>query len=657
MSPYLSQHAIGSVVASRYRLVSLIGQGPFATVYLADDVKLRRRVAIKVMDGSLAQNAAFVETFQREVHAAGALRHPHIAVIHDWGLDGDVFLASEFLEFGSLRQLIDNGGRLTLPQALQVGLGAARALAFAHEHVVVHRDVQPSNLLFGSDGRLRIADFGLARAFAQAATTAPTGVASSALRYATPEQAQGHNIDGRADVYALAICLIEAVTGEVPFLADTAVATLLARVGRTLDVPDSLGALQEPLLRAGADDPAQRLDASEFATALMAVAERLDEPEPIVFDSAGDVPVQDLTYDDITLVVTPQALEADRAHIAATSPVAEATASSDPVEQIVSSRSTTPGQDDASEFNAHGTQHGVSRRRWRRAWLALVVVIVVGGGTVGGLVWRAQQIPRVVVPQVDELPQSKAAAALEGAGFTVKIRHERRDGSHAGDVLATEPAAGAKAVEGSTIALVVSSGQSLVTLPEGLVGNTFAVAKARLDDRGLHVATPQKRYSEDVKADVVLAVEKGTPARLEKGSKVTLIVSKGPRPRIIPSVANMTPDQAAQALRDVGLVPRLEKRYDTKVDTGGLVGLEPAPGTSAPRGATVTVIESKGLLVAVPELGGISTVAGAIAKLEAAGLVANNLTGTGNLSGTPAGFDPPAGQLVVKGSRVNIVVR
>jgi serine/threonine-protein kinase len=298
-----------------------------------------------------------------------------------------------------------------------------------------------------------------------------------------------------------------------------------------------------------------------------------------------------------------------------------------------------------------------NHRRWRAAWAVLAVVIVVGGGAVAYLVWQAQRTPTHAVPSVEGLHVKAAEQRLEALGFDVATRHVRRDGTTAGRVLAVDPATGERVAEGDRVTLTVSDGQTLVTIPGALAGASEADANSKLSGLGLVVGTPSSRFSEDVGAGHVISTDPAIGTKIEKGAPVSLVVSKGPKPRIVPDVSGLSPDQAEAALRDVGLVPKVTTRLDTHVDKGGLIGLDPGPGTSAPRGSTVTVVVSAGLLVAVPTLDGVSTVAEAIARLQDAGLVADNLSGSGSLSGTPVAFDPPAGTMVAKGSPVNIVVR
>lgn len=716
---------IGRVVGGRYRLVAAVGAGPSAQVFLADDVRLRRRVAVKLLAEALAEEEAFVERFRAEMQAAAGLRHPHILVVHDWGTTGGLHLVTEYLEGGSLRALLDRGARLSPSQALQVGLAAARALEFAHSRGVVHRDVRPSNLIFTDDGRLRVGDFGLARAFAEAAWTEPLGAGGAAARYASPEQAQGRSVDGRADVYSLALVLVETVTGQLPFQTDTALGTLMARVGAPLVVPEELGPLVGPLTRAGIDDPEERLDAGGLVVALMAIAGSL--PPPDVLPLAPPVPeiVDEGPHEDDTLVVTGEALIALRKSQSESSVEQSVTSITvpplviDPFESPVGNASSVgadvvepaaavtpdegpdiepwigagrppsatptpppasqqhadepdPSPDDPSEHESEPASIATiadapdvdeeerrrhNRRRWTIAWVSLLVVALIGGGVVGGLIWHAHQAPTHPIPSVSGKTEAAASAQLRRLGFVPAVRHERRDGSTKGELLGVDPSVGKHVAEGRTVTLMVSLGQTLVTVPQDLSNVAEAKATAQLAKLGLSPSESQSAWSETVVQGDVIGIAPGTPKQLEKGSAVTLVVSKGPEPRVIPDSSGMSPDQATAALTQLGLVPHTVERYDTKVDNGGLVGFEPGSGTSVQRGSDVNVVVSKGLLVAIPSLDGVRTVPQAIAKLQAAGLVAASLTGTGNLSGRPVSFDPPEGKLVVKGSAVNIVVR
>ena len=279
--------SIGRVLGKRYRLLSALGTGASAHVYLAEDVSLQRHVAVKVLQPGLATDEAFLKRFRAEARSVASLNHPHVLRVFDWGDDTDgPYLVLEYLGGGSLRDLLDRDIRLSLSQAAQLGTEVAQGLAYAHLRGLVHRDIKPANLLFDEEGRVRVADFGVARALAEAAWTEPAGAMIGTARYISPEAAEGKSVDGRADVYSLALVLYESVTGVVPFVTDTTMGTLAARIGQPLPHHALLGPLDDVLARAAAPDVASRLDAAGLAARLGALAAALPTPSAAAPDHA-----------------------------------------------------------------------------------------------------------------------------------------------------------------------------------------------------------------------------------------------------------------------------------------------------------------------------------------------------------------------------------
>src|SRR5579863_9821451 len=302
---------IGRVLAGRYRLVAPVGTGASAHVYAADDVVLSRRVAVKVLHPALVGDQAFLRRFRAEARAVASLNHPHVMRVFDWGEDADgPFLVLEHLGGGSLRDLLDAGHLLTPAQAAVVGAEAAHGLAYAHRRGIVHRDVKPANILFDDEGSLRVSDFGIARALAEAAWTEPTGAVLGTARYASPEQAEGRVVDDRADVYSLALVLFESMTGWVPFSADTTVATLMARLGAHLPMVPELGPLGSILGQAAIPEPLARLDAPSLALDLEIVGRDLGAPSPLPLVGSGRAGAPDR---DPTLSEDPHAADRRRA--------------------------------------------------------------------------------------------------------------------------------------------------------------------------------------------------------------------------------------------------------------------------------------------------------------------------------------------------------
>ncbi len=278
----------GRVLAGRYRLLAPIGAGASGRVYVADDVRLKRRVGVKVLHLALAEDAGFLRRFRAEAQVAASLNHPNVMAVYDWGEDDVPFMVLELLTGGSLRGLLDADARLSPSQATHVGRQVTGALEYAHARGVVHRDIKPANLLFDEHGIVRVADFGLARALAEASWTEPAGTVVGTARYAAPEQATGAPLDGRADLYSLAVVLVEAVTGTVPAVADTAIGTLAARTHTPLVAPLALGRLGAVVERAGRPDPADRYpDAATMRAALADAARALPPPQPLPLAGLG----------------------------------------------------------------------------------------------------------------------------------------------------------------------------------------------------------------------------------------------------------------------------------------------------------------------------------------------------------------------------------
>ena len=279
----------GRVLADRYRLLVPIGTGASGRVYAAEDIRLRRRVAVKVLHSALAEDAGFLRRFRAEAQVAASLHHPNIMAVYDWGEDEQPFMVVELLEGGSLRAMLDRGNLLTTSQAARIGRDVADALDYAHSRGIVHRDVKPANLLFDEHGRVRIADFGLARALAEASWTEPAGAVFGTARYASPEQARGVQLDARSDLYSLALVLVEAVTGHIPFAADTTLGTLAARTQQPIVAPPEMGPLQAVVERSGQIEPDDRYpDAATMEAALADVIEALPRPEPLVLPGVSD---------------------------------------------------------------------------------------------------------------------------------------------------------------------------------------------------------------------------------------------------------------------------------------------------------------------------------------------------------------------------------
>jgi serine/threonine-protein kinase len=649
--------SIGRVLGDRYRLVTPLGTGASAHVYLADDVSLHRRVAIKILHPALAGDSAFLKRFRAEAVAVAALNHPNILQVYDWGeAEDEPYLVLEYLAGGSLRQIFDTGVLLTPEQATQVGLQAAAGLDYAHRRSIIHRDIKPANLLFDLDGRLRIADFGLARALAEAAWTEPDGAMLGTARYAAPEQVEGWVLDGKADVYALALVLYEAVTGETPFIGDTTVATLMARVGSLLPEHEALGPLGEVLTWAAAPDPGERLDAADLGRKLRGLAEDLPDAAPIPV--ATGIPVDE--FDDITRVNVRPARRSDPGtrgpdltELGAPGLVGAA---------AVTGPTKKPTKD--------GTDPVAARRRSRRRWPWIVAVtVLVAAVVVAGTVFATTDklfVPSHPVPLLTGMSLAQANKAVHHDHFSVRATGQANSITiGAGLIVSQHPVphagaqAGAKPVtlkQGSTISVVLSSGPPPVAIPSLSAATSCTEAIQALQAAHLVGVCPPAaaQYSSTVVAGAVIStVPVGTATY---GSTVTIVISEGHAPVPIPVVTGPTSTYAtaAAALTAAGFVPAQANAYNPTVQTGQVIGTTP-PAASGPQpfGSKVTVSISLGPQpVVIPDEIGKS-VAAATAALEGLGLKVAGPYGPAG-SSTVLSLDPAAGTSVQPGTTVNV---
>ena len=658
--------SVGRILEDRYRLLRPIGVGASAHVFAAEDVQLKRRVAVKVLHPALAGEEAFLRRFRRESQAVASLRHPNILRVYDWGEDGGTpFLVMELLEGGSLRSMLDRGALLSPAQAATVGADAARALHYAHRQGIVHRDIKPANLIFDDEGRVSVADFGLARALAEATWTEPAGAVVGTARYAAPELVRGEHLDSKADVYSLALVLIEAMTGEVPFVADTPFGTLMARVGRPLEVPEQVGPLQPVLEAAGADDAASRIDAEALARALDAVSVKLPFPAPLSLapplltglierddQSPTEYPGRPRLFDraewdDVGDDDVDSRPGGAAGALAPGGSAAEQAGPSDAGPVVVG-----PSAPDTEADVQVGP--GRPRRRWRRIVLAVLLsmLLLVAGATAWALA-SGTFVANETVPVLGNQPQAAAAAALARVhlGLTV-TGHAYSPTVGAGRVLAQTSPPGTRLKRGRHVGVVVSSGPRPVAVPP-LRGDPVSVAEQDLTALGLKWTTTSSPDMTIPAQSVISSTpDSGT---LVPGQSVALVVSTGKPKVAVPAIALQTETYtaAAAALQQAGFTVSRTDAYENTVAAGMVVQVTPPSGTPVTVGGAVTVVVSKGPhYVPVPDVRGDSVGAAS----EALGAAGFNVAGVeGNPVNTVTGTSPAGGSQALYGASVTIV--
>ncbi len=696
----LSNELIGRVLGGRYLLRAIIGTGASARVYLADDTTLRRSVAVKVLHESLAHDDVFLRRFRKEAQAAAALNHPNVLAVYDWGQDDVPYIVTEYLAGGSLRSMLDAGHRLSVAQTLLVGLEAARGLDYAHRRGLVHRDIKPANLLFDDERRLRIADFGLARALAEAGVTEPGGSMVGTIRYASPEQATGKTLTGKTDVYALGLVLIECVTGVVPFAADTGLGSLLSRVDQQVPVPAALGPLRAPLERAGRPDPDDRPDAEELAISLMAAAAELTRPDPlpIVGALAADATtIADRTMlqplgDDLALGGSVRAGSAGEQDVGpavsvpAERPDPSDTAGSGVASAEVAAIELGDGLDATAAF-ASGSGARPSggtdptrtmvttveptrvidrppftgpapagaephRRRW--PWVLLGILVLAAAVAGGVYAYLENRTISHVMPELIGQDRSVLVDLAAKNKWVLGTPDERRSDEFptAGQIIDVLPPAGMKVAEGATVEYTVSLGPEPVTIPK-LVGLTLDEARSALQAVRLDLGAPVKAYDEDVGPGLILKVET-VGASAAPGTEIIVKVSDGPQPRTVPAELVGKPEAEVNAkLAELRLKAVRAEEFSETVAAGSVTRFEPVAGSPMPRDSEVKVFVSKGREPKpVPPTAGLNVLEAA-ARLREAGFVPGDTRGAAD--GRVIATDPPAGTLRVPGSTVDIV--
>jgi serine/threonine-protein kinase len=658
--------SIGRVLGKRYRLLSALGTGASAHVFLAEDVSLQRHVAVKVLQPGLATDDSFLKRFRAEARSVASLNHPHVLRVFDWGEEDDEpYLVLEYLGGGSLRDLLDRDVRLSHAQAAQLGTEVAQGLAYAHARGLVHRDIKPANLLFDEEGRVRVADFGVARALAEAAWTEPAGAMVGTARYISPEAAEGKPVDGRADVYSLALVLYEAVTGTVPFVTDTTMGTLAARIGQPLPHDPALGPLDDVLARAAAPDVAARLDAAGLAARLGALAAALPTPAPLPLvmphleDSAPIAAFHAPGINELT--ETAVAGGGAAAAVTGTTKLRGA-----PIGTKAGPGEIFDAEPDGRAKSAARQASGgpavmkVRRPWWRRhrGWLiaALVIVLLLVAGGLAAAFETNVFTPSHPTPNLAGMTVPQARTTLD------KVHMHLAQGAPvksitvgSGGIVSQTPKATTSLKEGSTVTVSVSDGPPNVTVPS-LTNMTCAQAAASLQAAHFKSVCAPGTYNDSIPAGVLVIWSINAtqnPTEAPYGATITLVPSLGHSPVPVPSIpTSYTYGQAQAALSAVGLQSAQNQEPNASVPAGNVISTSPASGAQAPYGSTVTVNVSTGPpTVQVPNLGG-DTVQQAVDAIHQVGLFVSGVLGdpTANVTGS----QPPSGATVPVGSSVQL---
>ncbi|WP_138442970.1 Stk1 family PASTA domain-containing Ser/Thr kinase [Sinomonas susongensis] len=665
---------VGGIVGGRYEVESLLGTGGMATVYLAIDTKLQRRVALKVLHPHLSRDRNFAERFEREAIAAAQLSHPHVVSMLDRGQDGGVlYLVMEFVAGRTLRDLLDENGALAPKQALALIDAVVDGLAAAHAAGIIHRDVKPANVLLADDGRVKVGDFGLARSLA---ATHVTDTLFGTAEYIAPEMLTGHPVDARTDLYATGVMLYEMLTGRPPFTGGDRSFVAYRHVNEDVPAPSALAPGLAPELDELVGWMTRRDPDGRPPSALALLGEvrdirrsltdeQLDYRAPGAKTRAGEA---------ATSVIGPHESLTERMAGSRTQAPARGTeviaamgsghtsvmprpappVPLSPREQRRQAKDSDRAARAAAARPTHQLGRGSSRRRGA-IWLAVVVVLALLAAALG---WFFGFGPGALatVPPVKDLTFAQAQSVLQQSGLAYKRQDVYDDTVSSGLVVASVPGAGSQVRKFEGVQVMVSKGPELFPLAD-LTGKSVSTAKTSISDAQMTLGTVSEAYSDSAPPGTVMVQSPPPGAPVRHGTAVSLTVSKGPQPVAVPRVVGLSQDSAVAAVQAAGLQPAIAGTpvFDRNVPAGSVAAQTPNAGQDAPKGSTVTLTLSKGpRMVHVPNFVG-QQVTVAKAALEKLGFTVSVQDVLGGFFGTVRAQEP-VDRDVPEGSTINLTV-
>jgi beta-lactam-binding protein with PASTA domain/predicted Ser/Thr protein kinase len=629
----------GTIVDGRYKVLSRLGAGGMADVFLAEDQQLGRKVALKLLHRRFAEDPGFVERFRREAQAAAGLQHPNVVSVYDRGAyDGTYYIAMEYLPGRTLKQLVREDAPLDPIRAIDLTIQILKAARFAHKRGVIHRDLKPHNVIVDESDHAKVTDFGIARAGASDMTE--TGSIMGTAQYLSPEQAQGHAVSASSDLYSIAVVLYELLTARVPFDADAAVTIALKHVSEAPTPPTQLHPNVPPELEAVVmwalnKNPADRpKDAEDFVAALesaKAAIQSANSGQRTASIAAvgaataawGSAPARATNY----LPPAPARLEPWSA----------------PGDPISESGAVAPPEQERGG------------RVW--PWLLglLLVLLLAGGGVAAYLLTRPAQ---VVVPKVQYYNVTTARQILRNLGFTVSVINQT-SGYAVGTVIGQDPQYGAKADKGSNVQLTVSNGPGNGTVPS-VVGLTLPAAEQQIEQSKLKVGRVIEQSSFVYPAGHVISTDPSAGQTPQVGTKVTIIVSTGKPLVAVPNVRGDSLGAATAVLSAAGFNNiTTSSQPSSAVNPGNVIGTVPSAGMKVATTTTIDlVLASAPPMVAVPAVAGLKQLP-AEKALKRAGFkvkVTYRTVTTHANSGVVLSQSPGANAKAQKSSTVTIVV-
>lgn len=633
---------IGLLVDERYRVTRRLARGGMATVYIAQDERLERPVALKVMHPHLADSQDFVARFRREARAAARIVHPGVVSVFDQGvITGQGFLVMELIDGTNLRQLLRAQGAFTIPQALRYTTDTLEALRAAHRVGVIHRDIKPENILVPTDGPAKVTDFGLARAASEVSMSS-TGSMLGTVAYIAPEIATTAEADARSDIYSVGIMLYEMLTGAVPWAGESPLQIATHHVSD--DVPSP--SITQPWIPREIDDLVAALTARDRASRPVDASDAID----LVTRAAASIPSElssqraDVAPADRSGASQTSALNTEVISAQFTRPLPRPTPST-----VATVHTSAP----VPEVHDKGTTKPYGHAA---LWVSLVILLLAAAG-IGGSWWWTEYGPGsyVTMPATDGRPLAEVRAELNSMGLASTVEEEFSDDVASGSITRSDPRGGEPVHKRAEVQLYVSKGVDMKVVPD-VTAKTQDDAKKALTEAGLALGAITDAYSEDVPRGQVISQSVASGTSIPHDTAVDVVLSKGREPLSVPSLSSMTADAAKSAIESLGLVATPTEAFSDTVAEGQVISQQTSEGTILHRGDAVAYTVSKGPeKVAVPDVVGRQRQE-ARTILENAGFSVSEEAILGGFFGTVRQSDPAAGTMLKKGSVVTITV-
>ena len=628
----------GELIDNRYLLQRQIASGGMATIYAGLDTRLDRPVAVKIMHAHLANDEAFVSRFIKEAKATAALSHPNIVSIQDqgWNEGGPpaVFLVMELVEGSTLRDYLNEKGSLTVEQTFQLITPVLSALSAAHRIGIIHRDIKPENILISKDGRIKVADFGLARNITMGQTmTAESSVVLGSVSYLSPEQVQRGVADARSDIYAVGIVLFEMLTGSKPYSGETPIQIAYRHVNDRIpniqtiksEIPT---AIAELVYEATAPNPDQRpKNADELLNKLREIQAKID-PKRRQMSLELDLPP----------IINKKNKRGKVSVTSALGGIKEKTS------QLIS---TKPVSISKPEDSIRTKKRKISRRVRRNRIIALFLLIVLVFGS-----YQILNAGKISVPSLVGMSQGEAKNDLKNLGLNIQVVEEVFSEDVAkGKIIATKPGGGGKISPAGTVGLIVSKGQERIIVPT-LNGLTPDVASGKISDLGLSVGQINESFDMKVASGFVIGTDPKDGSEVRRKSIVNLIVSKGVEQLVLPSYVGKGGEQALSELNDLGFDVNVKYSFSDSIFKGQVITQRPERSDLISKGSKIELEISKGSeFVFVPNVLGKNKNDASV-DLENLGLKVS-AKGSGKVNN----ISPSIGSKVKQGTVITITLR